>query len=209
MILPPQRRGDLIERQWKRMVPLLPAQNPKTGRPSKDHRTMINGMLWILRTGAPWRDLPERYGGWETVAGRFYRWRRSGIWQKILQCLQPTCWCFGATGLESALCRWQRYSCSPTCGWSKKGCVAKTGDGLVKVAIVLTGLSHQHTLHKLQISLQVASLSFWNHPLGCPLVLPLSDQLPLVGGRDDVWSRGGSRSQHAFSLGPEVCARIG
>lgn len=88
MILPPQRRGDLTERQWKQLKTLLPSQRPKTGRPSNDHRTMINGMLWILRTGAPWRDLPEHYGAWATVAGRFYRWRRSGIWQKILQSLQ-------------------------------------------------------------------------------------------------------------------------
>ena len=88
MILPPQSRGDLTERQWKRLMPLLPAQKPKTGRPSKEHSTTINGILWILRTGAPWRDLPERYGEWQTVAGRFYRWRRSGIWQKILQSLQ-------------------------------------------------------------------------------------------------------------------------
>ena len=87
MILPPQRRGDLTERQWKRLKSLLPAQQPETGRPCKDHRTTINGMLWILRTGAPWRDLPERYGAWETVAGRFSRWRKSGLWQKILQSL--------------------------------------------------------------------------------------------------------------------------
>ena len=45
-------------------------------------------MLWILRTGAPWRDLPERYGAWETVSGRFYRWQRSGIWNQILESLQ-------------------------------------------------------------------------------------------------------------------------
>ena len=88
MILPPQRRGDLTERQWKRLKSLLPAQKPETGRPSKNHRTIINGMLWILRTGAPWRDLPEHYGAWETVAGRFYRWRKSGLWQKVLQSLQ-------------------------------------------------------------------------------------------------------------------------
>lgn len=88
MILPPQRRGDLTERQWKRMKTLLPAQKPETGRPSNDHRITINGILWILRTGAPWRDLPSRYGKWQTVSGRFYRWRRSGIWQKILQSLQ-------------------------------------------------------------------------------------------------------------------------
>ncbi len=50
MILPPQRRGDLTERQWKRLKSLLPVQKPETGRPSKNHRTMINGMLWILLT---------------------------------------------------------------------------------------------------------------------------------------------------------------
>lgn len=88
MILPPQSRGDLTPKQWQRLLPLLPAQKQTMGRPSKDHRTTINGMLWILRTGAPWRDLPERYGAWETVSGRFYRWRRCGIWNQILQSLQ-------------------------------------------------------------------------------------------------------------------------
>ena len=73
MILPPGRRGDLTNQQWERLKPLLPAQKPKVGRPSNDHRTILNGILWILRTGAPWRDLPERYGTWETVSGRFYR----------------------------------------------------------------------------------------------------------------------------------------
>ncbi|MBW4421807.1 MAG: transposase [Myxacorys californica WJT36-NPBG1] len=42
-------------------------------------RTLINGILWILRTGAPWRDLPDRYGAWETVSGRFYAWRKRGL----------------------------------------------------------------------------------------------------------------------------------
>ncbi len=49
---------------------------------------MINGMLWIDRTGAPWRDLPEHYGPWSTVATRFYRWTKSGLWDKILRALQ-------------------------------------------------------------------------------------------------------------------------
>ncbi len=88
MILPPHRRGDLTEQQWQRLQPLLPAQKPAVGRPSNEHRTTLNGMLWILRTGAPWRDLPEYYGAWETVAGRFYRWCRSKLWQRILQSLQ-------------------------------------------------------------------------------------------------------------------------
>ncbi|MHC5832406.1 MAG: transposase, partial [Nostoc sp.] len=48
----------------------------------------VNGILWILRTGAPWRDLPERYGKWESIATRFYRWQKAGIWQQILEHLQ-------------------------------------------------------------------------------------------------------------------------
>ena len=62
----------------------MPAQKPKTGRPGKDHRTVINGILLILRTGSPWRDLPERFGPWATVASRFYRWRRQGLWDRLL-----------------------------------------------------------------------------------------------------------------------------
>lgn len=50
--------------------------------------TIINGIFWILRTGAPWRDLPERYGSWKTVSSRFYRWRQAGIWERILAALQ-------------------------------------------------------------------------------------------------------------------------
>lgn len=82
------RRGELTDRQWKRLEPLLPAQKPKTGRPNNDHRTVINGILWVLRTGAPWRDLPERYGKWETVSSRFYRWRKAGLWDEIWSQLQ-------------------------------------------------------------------------------------------------------------------------
>ena len=77
-------RGDLTDRQWQRLEPLLPAQKPKTGRPGKDHRTIVNGILWVLRTGAPWRDLPQRYGPWRTVASRFYRWRKQGLWDRLL-----------------------------------------------------------------------------------------------------------------------------
>lgn len=53
-------RGDLTDQQWQQLQPLLPPQKPATGRPAKDHRTIINGILWVLRPRAPWRDLPER-----------------------------------------------------------------------------------------------------------------------------------------------------
>ena len=81
-------RGDLTTEQWARLAPLLPPQKPKTGRPAEDHRRILDGIRWIKRTGAPWRDLPERYGPWQTVASRFYRWQRAGIWQRILESLQ-------------------------------------------------------------------------------------------------------------------------
>ena len=81
-------RGDLTDRQWKQLEPLLPPQKPKTGRPPLDHRRILNGILWVLRTGAPWRDLPERYGRWSTVASRFYRWRKAGIWDQVFAAVQ-------------------------------------------------------------------------------------------------------------------------
>jgi transposase len=81
-------RHELTEAQWHRLAPLLPSQKPRVGRPNLPHRRIINGILWILATGAPWRDLPTQYGSWHTVSSRFYRWRQAGIWQRILAALQ-------------------------------------------------------------------------------------------------------------------------
>lgn len=52
------------------------------------HRKIVNGILWIDRTGAPWRDLPKRYGSWHTVSSHFYRWRKAGVWSRVLEALQ-------------------------------------------------------------------------------------------------------------------------
>src|SRR4051794_18170363 len=82
------RRGDLTDQQWQRLEPLLPPEKPWTGRPNEDHRRILNGILWIHRTGAPWRDLPRCYGPMGTVSSRFYRWRKAGIWQRMLSDLQ-------------------------------------------------------------------------------------------------------------------------
>jgi transposase len=76
-------RHDLTNTQWERLQPLLPPQKPHTGRPAANHRRILHGMLWIIRTGAPWRDLPERYGPWPTIASRLYRWRKAGIWARL------------------------------------------------------------------------------------------------------------------------------
>jgi transposase len=82
------KSSDLTDTQWDRLRPLLPPQKPHTGRPANDHRTILNGILWILRTGSPWRSLPERYGSWKTVSSRFYRWQHAGVWNRILLTLQ-------------------------------------------------------------------------------------------------------------------------
>jgi transposase len=87
-MLPGMESSDLTDAQWERLGPLLPPQRPRTGRPAKDHRTILNGILWILRTGSPWRALPERYGSWKTVSSRFYRWEQACIWERILAALQ-------------------------------------------------------------------------------------------------------------------------
>ena len=82
------RRLDVTDAQWQRLEPLLPPEKPRTGRPNHDHRRVVSGMLWIHRTGAPWRDLPERYGPVGTVSSRFYRWCRAGVWDRLLCALQ-------------------------------------------------------------------------------------------------------------------------
>jgi transposase len=74
--------------RWGRLEPLLPPEKPRTGRPNEDHRRILNGILWVHRTGAPWRDLPRHYGPVGTVSSRFYRWRAAGIWQRLLAELQ-------------------------------------------------------------------------------------------------------------------------
>lgn len=81
-------RSDLTNEEWEQLEALLPPQKGRMGRPAHDHRKILNGILWILRTGAPWRDLPERYGPVGTVSSRFYRWRQAGIWERVFAAVQ-------------------------------------------------------------------------------------------------------------------------
>lgn len=81
------RRHELTDAEWDLLAPLTPADPPKGGRWA-DHRRIINAILFRTRTGIPWRDLPERYGPWETAAGRHRRWSLDGTWDQIAQALR-------------------------------------------------------------------------------------------------------------------------
>ena len=83
------RRYELSEQKWARIASLMPhrAHHGEAGHPFNDPRPIVNGILWVLHTGAPWRDLPERYGPWETVFKCFNRWRQDGTWTRIVTSL--------------------------------------------------------------------------------------------------------------------------
>ncbi len=77
------KRYELSDEGWERLQPVLPAQ--KRGGRWNDHRAMLNGIFWVLNSGDPWRDVPERYGHWKTIYGRYRRWTREGLFDPILQ----------------------------------------------------------------------------------------------------------------------------
>ena len=82
------RRHELTEKQWKKIVALLPPERKALGgRPAKDNRLMLDGILYWLSTGIAWRDLPERFGPWQSVYGRFRAWTRQGVWEKVFAAL--------------------------------------------------------------------------------------------------------------------------
>ena len=81
------RRYEITDEQWPLIEPLLPPEQGH-GRPFRDHRTMLNARFWILNTGSPRRDLPERFGPWKAAYNRFNRWRRERVIDRILEALQ-------------------------------------------------------------------------------------------------------------------------
>ena len=105
------RRYELNDAEWELIADLFPHGRRK-GRPWRDHRQVLDGMLWVLRSGAPWRDLPERYGPWQTVNDRFYRWRDDGTLATILERLQMKLdaegkidwdlWCIDGTNVRAS-----------------------------------------------------------------------------------------------------------
>ena len=80
-------RRELTDVQWSRISSLVPGKEGDKGRTGEDNRLFVDAVLWILRTGAPWRDLPSAFGKWNSVFTRFNRWSRNGIWESLFKVL--------------------------------------------------------------------------------------------------------------------------
>jgi len=73
----------LTDGEWQRIEPLIPGKKGDRGRHGKDNRLFVDGVLWLVRAGAPWRDLPEEFGNWNSVFRRFRRWAQKGVWKLL------------------------------------------------------------------------------------------------------------------------------
>ena len=81
------QRYELSASQWSRIEGFLPGRPDSVGVTAKDNRTFVNGVLWVLRSGARWKDRPPKYGNWKSAHKRFTRWARAGIWERIFRSL--------------------------------------------------------------------------------------------------------------------------
>ena len=77
------KRYELTAAQWRRLCDLLPGKPGDRGRCGEDSRLFVNAVLWVLRSGARWHDLPDRYGKYKTVHKRFSRWAKAGVWERV------------------------------------------------------------------------------------------------------------------------------
>ena len=114
------RRHEITDAAWAAIAPLLPP-NPRRGQAWREHRAVLNAILWKLSTGTPWRDLPERYQPWQTPAARLLRWQRDGTWGKVLrhvqQCSDAVAAIDWEVGVDSTVIRAHQHAA----GAPKKG----------------------------------------------------------------------------------------
>lgn len=86
------RRHELTEREWLLIEPYTLGRLGTAGGTGRNNRLFVNAVVWRIRTGVPWRDLPERFGNWNSIARRFRRWALAGAWQTIFQAVQEPDW---------------------------------------------------------------------------------------------------------------------
>ena len=81
------RRHEVSDETWVVIAPLLPGKKSDPGRTAKNNRKFVNAVFWLAKTGSPWRDLPERFGNWNSVFRRFRRWANNGVWERVLEAI--------------------------------------------------------------------------------------------------------------------------
>ena len=113
------RRYELTDQEWERIAPLLPSpKTGKPGRPPKDNRLMLNAMVWLARSGAAWRDLPERYGPWSSVYIRFRKWLDDGILDNVFRVLSLVAE-LGELSLDASIVQAHQHSAGAKKGGQK------------------------------------------------------------------------------------------
>ena len=83
-----RHRHAIADDDWERIEHLLPGRPGQHGKVAEDNRLFLDAVLWIAKTGAPWRDLPERFGNWNSAWRRFDRWAKKGVWRRVFDALQ-------------------------------------------------------------------------------------------------------------------------
>jgi len=120
-------RRELTDAQWARIEPLVPGKKGDKGRHGEDNRLFVDAVLWILRSGAPWRFLPDEFGKWNSVYTRFMRWSRSGRWESLFKALadDPD---FERVMIDATIVRAHQHASGAKGGPMLKPSAARAGD---------------------------------------------------------------------------------
>ena len=125
--------NDLMDGQWDMIKNLFPAEK-KVGRPSLNTRTVFNGILWILKSGARWRDLPARYGNWNSVYHKFRLWCESGLFSRLLKLVNQNAQNSSLLEHDSTFCKVHQSACS---GLRNQAIGASRGGKNTKIHVLL------------------------------------------------------------------------
>ena len=133
------RRHEITDQQWHAIKDLLPGQEGDPGATAKDNRLFINAILWIAKTGAPWRDLPERFGNWNSVFQRFNRWCKAGVFQTIMEKLQDPD--LGVLLLDSTIIRAHQHAAGAEGSCAEAEALGRSRGGFsTKIHVACDGL---------------------------------------------------------------------
>jgi transposase len=133
------RRHEITDEQWNAIKHLLPGQEGAAGATAKDNRLFVNAVMWIAKTGAPWRDLPERFGKWNSVFQRFNRWCKTGVFQTIMEALQDPD--LGVLLLDSTIIRAHQHAAGAEGSTAEAEALGRSRGGFsTKIHVACDGL---------------------------------------------------------------------